>query len=69
MSLLPDDKLKPVFDRIQWKLVRAQLDSYKGMVQWLKQSGQWPEEDDVDAPPADARPAAKQANQQEGDQE
>ncbi len=64
MSLLPDDKLKPVFDRTQWKMVRAHLDNYKGSVQWLKQSGQWPEDDDdVDAPPADAKPAAKRANQ------
>jgi hypothetical protein len=64
MSLLPDDKLKPVFDRSQWKMVRAQLDGYKGMVQFFKQSGQWPkDDDDVDAPPADAKPAAKQANQ------
>lgn len=64
MSLLPDDKLKPVFDRTQWKIVRAHLDNYKGGVQWLKQSGQWAEDDDdVDAPPADTKPAAKQANQ------
>jgi hypothetical protein len=63
MSLLPEDKLKPVFDRTQWKVVRALLDNYKGSVQWLKESGQWPEDDDdVDAPPADAKPAAKQAN-------
>jgi hypothetical protein len=63
MSLLPDDKLKPVFDRTQWKMVRAQLDNYKGSVQWLKQSGQWPDDDeDVDAPPADAKPAEKRAN-------
>lgn len=51
MSLLPEDKLKPVFDRTQWKIVRAQLDMYKGSVQNLKQSGLWPEDDeDVDAP-------------------
>ncbi len=63
MSLLPEDKLKPVFDRAQWKMVRAHLDMFKGNVQWLKQSGQWPEDDDdVDAPPADAKPAAKRAN-------
>jgi hypothetical protein len=64
MSLLPDHKLKPVFDRTQWKIVRPQMDMYKGNVQWLKQSGQWPEDDeDVDAPPADAKPDAKRANQ------
>lgn len=64
MSLLPEDKLKPVFDRTQWKMVRAHLDNYKASVQWLKQSGQLPDDDDdVDAPPADAKPAAKQANQ------
>jgi hypothetical protein len=64
MSLLPDDKLKPVFDRTQWKMVRAHLDIYKDRVQWLKQSGQWPEDDeDGDAPPADAKPAAKQEKQ------
>ena len=64
MSLLPDDKLKPVFDRTQWKIVRAQLDMYKGAVQNLKQRGLWPEDDeDVDAPPADAKPAAKRENQ------
>jgi hypothetical protein len=63
MSLLPEDKLKPIFDRIQWKMVRAHLDNYKGSVQWLKLSGQWPEDDeDVDKPPADAKPAAKPAN-------
>jgi hypothetical protein len=64
MSLLPEEKLKPVFDRTQWKMVRAQLANYKGQEQWLKQSGQWPEDDeDVDAPPADAKPAPKRANQ------
>ncbi len=63
MSLLPDDKLKPVFDRAQWKIVRAQLDNYKGGVQWLKQSGQWDEDDeDVAESPTDAKPAAKRAN-------
>jgi hypothetical protein len=65
ISRLPDDKLKPLFDDVQWKAVRGQLNQYVRLKDWLKQSGQLSEEDDDDetnnSKPAagkDAKPAA-----------
>jgi hypothetical protein len=36
---LPQDKLKPLFDEVQWKLMTRQLDQAKGMKQFLQQNG------------------------------
>jgi hypothetical protein len=46
LAQLPEGKLKPLFDDAQWNVVSGQFNQYKGMRQWLKQSGQLPEEDD-----------------------
>jgi hypothetical protein len=49
LSQLPEDKLKPLFDEAQWKGVSAQFNQFKGMRQWLKQSGQLDEDGDEKA--------------------
>lgn len=54
---LPEGKLKSLFDDAQWKVVTRQLNQYQGMVPFLKQSGQWPDEAE-EAGRADARPVA-----------
>jgi hypothetical protein len=54
LAQAPQEKLKPLFDDTQWKAVSATFNQYKGMRQWLKQSGQLPEDDDDEK--ADARP-------------
>jgi hypothetical protein len=56
---LPEAKLKPLFDNSQWKAVSQVRNQYRGMEQWLKQSGQLPDDDDEAAKPP-ARPAVKQ---------
>ena len=56
LSQLPEEKLKPLFDDAQWKIISQQFNNFKGMRQWLKQSGQLPEEDDV-ADKTDTQPA------------
>jgi hypothetical protein len=57
LGRLPEAKLKPLFDQSQWRVVSRMLTQYKGMEQWLKQSGQWPGDDDEDDK-AEARPAS-----------
>jgi hypothetical protein len=58
LSLLPNEKIRPLFDDVQWKAVRTRLDQFKGWKDWLKQAGQLPEEDEeVDT--SAAKPAAK----------
>lgn len=54
MAKAPQEKLKSIFDDIQWKAISATFNQYQGMRQWLKDSGQLPDDDD-DAK-ADARP-------------
>jgi hypothetical protein len=56
MSQLPEEKLKPLFDEAQWQAARVQMNGFRGIKQWLKQSGQLPDEDDNVK--ADARPPA-----------
>jgi hypothetical protein len=46
LAQLPEEKLKPLFDEAQWKVVNAQLNQARGMGQWLKQSGQLDEDAD-----------------------
>jgi hypothetical protein len=43
---LPEEKIKPLFDNAQWRGLNRLLDQYKGIEQWLRQSGQLPAEDD-----------------------
>jgi hypothetical protein len=57
LGRVPEGKLKPLFDNTQWKVVSRQLDQYKQWEPFLKQSGQWPIEDD-DADRGDDKPAA-----------
>ena len=58
LGRVPEEKLKPLFDTMQWKVVKHQLDQVKGIEQFLRQSGEWPDEDDK-ADNADAGPAAQ----------
>jgi hypothetical protein len=51
-SKLPESKIKPIFDDIQWRILQRQLMQGRGMEQWLKMSGVI--DDDK---PARARPA------------
>jgi hypothetical protein len=57
LGRVPEEKLKPLFDNTQWKVVNRQLDQYKQMEPFLKQSGQWPDEEDA-ADRSDGQPAA-----------
>ena len=36
---VPEDKLKPIFDAPQWRLLSRQINQAQGMEQWLKQNG------------------------------
>ncbi len=36
---VPQDKLKPIFDAPQWRLLSRQINQAQGMEQWLKQNG------------------------------
>jgi hypothetical protein len=57
LAQLPEEKLKPYFDDLQWKPVSMQLRQFKGWKQWLRQAGALPE-DDEEADNNDAKPAA-----------
>jgi hypothetical protein len=39
---VPEDKLKPIFDAPQWRLLSRQFTQARGMEAWLKQSGVLP---------------------------
>jgi hypothetical protein len=45
LSKLPQEKIRPLFDDAQWNAVEKCLNQYKGMEQWLKQSGELDEDD------------------------
>jgi hypothetical protein len=36
---VPEEKIKPIFDAPQWRLLSRQFAQAKGMEQWLKQNG------------------------------
>jgi hypothetical protein len=57
LGRVPEVKLKPLFDTMQWQVVKHQLDQLKRMEPFLRQSGEWPDGDD-EADKADARPPA-----------
>jgi hypothetical protein len=59
LGRLPEEKLKPLFDNMQWQVMSRQLDQFKGYDMMLRRSGQLPDEDD-DATDADAQRAASQ---------
>jgi hypothetical protein len=59
LGRVPEEKLKPLFDKMQWRVVKQQLDQVKGMEAFLRNSGQWPDADD-EADKADVKPAAQQ---------
>ncbi len=48
LSRIPEEKLKPWLGDTQWKVLNKQLDQARGMEQWLKQSGNLPDDDEED---------------------
>jgi hypothetical protein len=38
-SQMPEDRVKPIFDDIQWRVFNMQLNQARGMQQWLKNNG------------------------------
>jgi hypothetical protein len=38
-SKLPESKIKPIFDNVQWRILQRQLMQGRSMEQWLKMSG------------------------------
>jgi hypothetical protein len=67
MSQLPVDKVKPIFDEAQWRVVSTLLAQYRGSGRWLKQSGQLPNDDDDEKPDGKEEPAWKKALKQLGE--
>lgn len=51
LSRIPEAKIKPVFEDIQWRFLKRQLDQGRGMEMFLKQQGFLPG-DEPDAKPA-----------------
>ncbi len=45
LGMLPEDKIKPIFEDVQYQSLRRQLDQAKGLGQWLKQNGFVPDEE------------------------
>ena len=50
LSKLPEAKLKPLFDDIQWQVIKGQMDQYRGMQQFLRQQGMLGEDEPDDGP-------------------
>lgn len=59
MAKLPEDKLKPLFDDVQWRMLRQQLNNMRAMEQWLRQTGTLSDGDEAGADPKPQEPAAK----------
>jgi len=57
IALVPEAKVKPIFDEVQWRLLSRQLAQAKGLGMWLKQNGFVPDEARGPAP-APSSPAA-----------
>jgi len=47
LSRVPEEKLKPLFDAVQWKVVEWNLNQAKNVVRSLKQPGQVVDEEDL----------------------
>ena len=45
LSMLPEDKIKPIFEDVQYQSLRRQLDQAKGLGLWLKQNGFVPDDE------------------------
>ncbi|MGH9677555.1 MAG: hypothetical protein ACRD36_10680, partial [Candidatus Acidiferrum sp.] len=46
VALLPEEKLKPLFDDFQWNNLAQQLNQIKKLRQQWKQGGIWPDDED-----------------------
>ncbi len=53
---LPEEKLKPLFDDLQWKMLKKQFDQARGIEPFLKANGFHPDSD----PAAGVRPVGMQ---------
>ena len=62
LSTIPEAKIKPVFEDIQWRFLKRQLDQGRGMAMFLKQNGFVP--DDEPGRPAVPTPAAEPVMQE-----
>lgn len=62
LSKIPEAKIKPVFEDIQWKFLKRQLDQGRGMAMFLKQNGFVPgDEPEPSVPAAHPEPVMKKA--------
>lgn len=60
LSRIPEAKLKPVFEDVQWRFLKRQLDQGRGMEMFLKQGGFVPD-DESGAKGKGSRPAEARA--------
>jgi hypothetical protein len=58
LDRIPDEKWKPLFDPMQWKIVKQQVHGLEVMEPFLRQCGEWPDADDK-ADRADPGPPTK----------
>ena len=58
LDRVPEEKLKPLFDPMQWKVVKQQVHGIERMEPFLRQCGEWPDTDD-EADKADPGPPTK----------
>jgi len=58
-SKLPEAKLRPIFDKAQWRRLTAQLASWRATEEFLKTDGFILAEESIGTPATDAKPAAK----------
>jgi hypothetical protein len=56
LSRMQDEKLKPLLDNVQWKVLNRQLDQARGMEHWLRQAGHLSDDDEDND---EAQPAAQ----------
>jgi hypothetical protein len=45
LGQFPEEKLKKHFDDAQWKVLKRLVEQYRGLEQFLKQNGIWPDEE------------------------
>jgi hypothetical protein len=56
LSLIPEAKLKPIFEDVQYRSLKQQFDQVRGMGMWLKQTGFVAEGDEPQTKPVVLRP-------------
>ena len=62
LSKIPEAKIKPVFEDIQWRFLKRQLDQGRGMAMFLKQNGFVPgDEPEVSVPTPRPEPVMRKA--------